>query len=544
VDDQIQNANSGISRVLVVDDEPVARQQLVFQLAQLNHQVTAVASSADAQDILTREGSEAFDCLITDCWMPGSTGLDLLLWLRQHDLTLASIVISQSTDKDLIKQSFRGGASDFLNKPVSAEELGVAMKRTIQSTHRRRDHAATGSEVKQAGLVQRRMNNLGLAGELPTSLKICYYPHHDAGGDSVAFFSLDETRILVVVADVSGHSLKSAFISAYFQGVLRGMVELGVSMTSILNRFNRFLTHEWLESNEDAGTGQNGDGVSVDHDHDSSPEITSLAVCSALIDLSAGSVSLLNSGFPIPNRVDGNGRPWPCGVVGGYPIGWFDPNPLSELTITADPSDYLVLWTDGLEDFAHQLGIGEWSLAFKILQVKEKRRTPDWLKGTPDDVLMVVIGLNKESKEITRFPVMREIYHRGQIDQIDELQETWRRNLAFAFPQLEVSRLFDILLCTREGVLNGLLHGCPLPSDRCELVMIFNSAVEELQIEITDSGPGHHFDPETCEGGEFRAQHRGLMLIRGLPDRVEQNSKGAAIQMVFLLSPKPEVLNL
>lgn len=521
---EMETAPNRNRRILLVDDEPVALQQLTFQLNALGCDVSAATSSREAQALMIREGPGVFDCLIADFWMPEQTGLDLLFWLRYYDNTLASIVISKAADKELLTQTLRGGASDFLEKPVIKEDLERALGTTILSTQRRRRHAATRSAVREAGLVQRRMNNLGLLADLPASLTICYHPCHDAGGDSVAFFSPDPAEILIVVADVSGHDLKSAFISAYFQGMLRGMVEQNIPIRAALEHFNSFLVREWSRS--------------PGEEHSES-EITSLSVCSASIDLSAGSVRLLNSGFPVANRVDQYGQSWVCGETGGYPLGWFDPNPISELTIQVDSTDHLVVWTDGLEEFANRLQISEWSLAFRILQAKQNRQTPTWLAEAPDDVLLAVIGFVQETGYSYPFPILAESYGKAQVEDIDEIQERWRRTLEFAFPELPQDGLSDILLCARESVLNGLMHGCSKESDRCRLTMAFDIGQKQLQVDAIDPGPGHNFDFNTRAAGELLDSHRGVLLMHILPHRVEQDSTGAAIRMFFVIEHEP-----
>jgi FixJ family two-component response regulator/anti-sigma regulatory factor (Ser/Thr protein kinase) len=523
---EVEQVRSEKHRVLAVDDEPVARQQLAFQIAALGHEVSVAESAAEAQKILTETGSKTFDCLITDCWMPVRTGLDLLLWLRSHDPTLASIVVSKAVDESVVTQTLRGGASDFLKKPAFGKELEAALGRAIASTQRRRRHAATRLAVKEAGLVQRRMNNLGMglvgaALDVPVSLTICYHPYHDAGGDSVAFFSLDPSRVLVVVADVSGHDLKSAFISAYFQGLLRGMIERNTPASAILNRFNSFLVNEWRGSA--GGT------------DDFSQEITSLAVCSASIDFGSGSVCLLNSGFPLASLVDREGGVRRCGESGGSPLGWFEPNPLTELTIKVANSNRLVIWTDGLEDFANQLQIAEWCLAYRVLMAKEQGQTPDWLASAPDDVLLVVIGMEKEERAPYPFPIMAERYEKGRAEDIDKLQARWQRSLTFAFPKMKRERLSEILLCTREAILNGLRHGCPEDSDCCCLTMTLDRGRNELRVGVADPGPGHRFDYGNRASDELMEGHRGLLLIHGIPDRVQQDESGARLEMFFPL---------
>jgi hypothetical protein len=270
----------------------------------------------------------------------------------------------------------------------------------------------------------------------------------------------------------------------------------------------------------------------------SAPEITSLAVCAATIDLTAGSLTLLSGGFPPVHRIDGNGSPWSCGDGGGHPLGWFDLNEVTEESLAVNAEDRLVVWTDGLEDLASQLQISEWSLAFKILQAKEMGLSPTWLEGAPDDILMVVIGLEKKDPAPYLFPILAGSYTRDQIDDIDELQALWRRSVVFAFPELAKHRVSEILLCAREAVLNGLQHGCSGLTDRCHLTIVcnmgaFGSGPNQLRVDVADPGPGHCFDPRTLAFAHSPYGHRGLHLIHGLPQRVEQDSAGTGVRMFF-----------
>ncbi|HWE52037.1 MAG TPA: fused response regulator/phosphatase [Bryobacteraceae bacterium] len=507
--------------MLAVDDEPVARQQLAFQIAALGYEVSAACTAIEAQEILAREGSAAFDCLITDCWMPGLSGLDLLLWLKSHDNTLASIVISKAADENVITRTLRGGASDFLRKPIFSDDLIAGLQRAVDSTRRRRQEAAARSALREAGAVQRRMNSLGMTEHLAAQTTVCYHPCHDSGGDSVAFFALDSSRMLIVVADVSGHDLKSAFVSAYFQGSLRAMVEEGVPIEAILPRFNRFLIHEW--------------NVPVDGDGSILPEITSFAVCAVCLDLYEGYARLFNCGFPLGARIDQDGEPWLCGETGGNPLGWFEPNLSTEVSIVLGRSDRLVVWTDGLEDLASELQVSEWSLAFGILLARERKICPPWLKGAPDDVLLVAIGLEKRNRETYRFPLLAESCGKAQTGEIDQMQAYWKRSLTFALPELSQQSMSEILLCTREAVLNGLQHGCSESSDRCRLTMVFDGCARLLQVNVQDTGPGFDFDLQTLASEDPLRRRRGLALIHGLAHGVEHHPGEAAIRMFFKL---------
>ena len=511
-------------RVLAVDDDAFARRHLAIQLSKLGHEVTAAGSVSEAQSILIRERSSTFDCLVTDCFMPEQTGLDLLSWLWKHDYTLASIIVSGNSDEDLVVQALGGGASAFIRKPVSLNDLEQALSKAIDSTHRRRRAAATQVLVHDAGQLQRRMNNLYVADELPTVVTSFYHPKFEAGGDSVAFFPLEDERMLAVVADVSGHDLKSALLSAYFQGMLRGMVAQRVPISAILEHFNSFLIHNWIE--QDVGLTP------------SLLEITSLSVCSAMVDLKAGNVTLSSSGFPLPFRIDRDGLPWVCDANCGYPLGWFDPNPVTSLTIDTQSGDHLVVWTDGLEDYANDLQISTWSLAYRLLAAGVSSQEFEWLARAQDDILLVHIALSKSAKSPARIPVIAETYDGLHLRNIDDIQKGWRRSLAFAFPNLAIDILTDILLCMREAVINGLLHGCRAATDTCRLVVVFDIEKNRLRVDVTDPGPGHQFDVETHAQAaeELLCEHRGLLIIHCLASEIHQEHNGASIRIFFNLA--------
>jgi FixJ family two-component response regulator len=85
--------------------------------------------------------------------MPDQTGLDVLQWLRRFDYTLASVVVSGDAEKEIITQSLRGGASDFLEKPVSLNELAAALDKAVRSTLRRRENITTERVLRQVGVL-------------------------------------------------------------------------------------------------------------------------------------------------------------------------------------------------------------------------------------------------------------------------------------------------------------------------------------------------------------------------------------------------------
>jgi signal transduction histidine kinase/CheY-like chemotaxis protein len=118
--------------VLVVDDEQHMCDICSRTLQRNGYRVTTTTDPAAAVRLLS--GSEQFDLLLTDIKMPGMSGLDLAHTAREHDPTIAIIIMTGFASFENIHQSVRQGIADFLSKPFELEQLRLAVE---QALHKR-----------------------------------------------------------------------------------------------------------------------------------------------------------------------------------------------------------------------------------------------------------------------------------------------------------------------------------------------------------------------------------------------------------------------
>ena len=114
--------------VLLVDDERFARTVYSDYLRAAGYEVE-VAEDADAALGLLRR--RRFDVLLTDVILPGSSGLDLLSAAKQLDPDLGVTVITALDKVDPAVRAMKSGASDYLVKPVTPEQLQLAVQRCL-----------------------------------------------------------------------------------------------------------------------------------------------------------------------------------------------------------------------------------------------------------------------------------------------------------------------------------------------------------------------------------------------------------------------------
>lgn len=113
-------------RALVVDDEPLARDELVFLLEQL--EVEVVGQAKDAASALAILDDAAPDLVFVDLRMPGPDGIALAESISRR-LDRASVVVVSAHDDGGAVRAYEAGVVDYLLKPVRLERLATALER-------------------------------------------------------------------------------------------------------------------------------------------------------------------------------------------------------------------------------------------------------------------------------------------------------------------------------------------------------------------------------------------------------------------------------
>jgi PAS domain S-box-containing protein len=114
-------------RIMVVDDSPAIRALFEAILAREGHEVVVAAS---AEEALEQPASRAFDLLLTDLTLPGTSGLALAGALRDRWPDLAVVVVSGQAEDEALREAARGRVR-FLQKPVAVEVLLEAVRAAL-----------------------------------------------------------------------------------------------------------------------------------------------------------------------------------------------------------------------------------------------------------------------------------------------------------------------------------------------------------------------------------------------------------------------------
>jgi len=128
-------------KVALIDDNKSARTSLARLIKTAGIEVVSFSS---AREFLEDPIRNQVDCAVTDVRMPGVDGFQLQETLGQTVPYLSVVFITGHGDIPMSVKAIRGGAVDFLEKPVDDEALLEAVRRAAE---RSRDQKVLGTEL-------------------------------------------------------------------------------------------------------------------------------------------------------------------------------------------------------------------------------------------------------------------------------------------------------------------------------------------------------------------------------------------------------------
>jgi len=126
--------------VLLVDDDAALLQALP-QAVSLRIPGVQVVTSDSAVEALERIQNYDYDVIVTDIKMPGMDGLELLARIKELRPETPALLITGHGEYNLTIRALRGGAYDFIQKPIDRDYFIAALHRAIQTHQLRRQVA-------------------------------------------------------------------------------------------------------------------------------------------------------------------------------------------------------------------------------------------------------------------------------------------------------------------------------------------------------------------------------------------------------------------
>ena len=236
--------NAEAKTVLLVDDEP-ANIQIVNSILKEIYKTRIATSGQKALELANQVPPP--DLILLDVMMPTMDGYEVCCRLKSADHTRDIPVIFLTGQTEIADETkgFAVGAVDYIHKPFSPAVV-QARVHTHLVLRGIREQLAMQLQTIQGEMDTARQIQLSI---LPREIPIIkgldmaarYLPMTSVAGDFYDFLPIDDHRIGILVADVSGHGMPAALISSMLKIALDGQIECASEPARVLAGLNHAL---------------------------------------------------------------------------------------------------------------------------------------------------------------------------------------------------------------------------------------------------------------------------------------------------------------
>ncbi len=330
-----------MAKILVVDDEPdlelLLRQK--FRRKVRKGELTLVFAQNGVEALEQLKVHPDVDMVLSDINMPQMDGLTLLHQLNQLNYDLRAVIVTAYGDMKNIRTAMNRGAFDFVTKPLDFKDLETTISKTLAHLEVMREALRSRDELvalRQELGVAARMQESILPSSFPEDPRFEIHawmtPAKEVGGDFYDFFKLEDGRIGIVMADVSGKGVPAALFMMVSRTLMKGTAIGENDPAKCLSEVNQLL----VESNEQS---------------------MFVTVFYASFDPATGVLEYANAGHNLPFIVKENGEVHPIDCDAGLVLAIMPGFDFPGGSIQLDPGDVVFFYTDGITEAMDEEGV-------------------------------------------------------------------------------------------------------------------------------------------------------------------------------------------
>lgn len=335
-----------------------------------------------------------FDIILSDINMPEMDGLTLLTKINEmRNPALKCIMVSAYGDMGNIRQAMNNGAFDFATKPIDLDDLSLTIEKAIEQIKYIHEMQAEHTQLESI------KSDLAVAREIQQAILPRIFPPFpeneqqldiaalmnaakDVGGDFYDFFRIDEDRIGIVIADVSGKGIPAAIFMAVSRTLIRATGIRGGSPSECITYSNKLLANE-------------------------SVDCMFVTVFYGIYTISTGELSYCNAGHNPPYILSENGDIKLLPYSKDCFVGVIDDANFHDETIQIEPGETLVMFTDGVNEAVdttyQEFGDDRLEATLKRCAGQDCRQLIDTIRAD----VSTFVGEMEQSDDITLFALKR-----------------------------------------------------------------------------------------------------------------------------------------
>lgn len=228
-----------MAKVLIVDDEEIARLTLAEILRLEGFIIKTVSSGELAVEMLRNEG---FDVMILDLRMNGMSGIDVLNALEDTQPDLAVIILTAYGSIDTAIQAIRFQVQDYLLKPVSSAQI-------LESIH----NALAKKSVGERDLAEERAAYRSRVEILPGGAILTWEKRQISWENGSLSLTPTEARLLKVLFEHKNEVVLHSDMVYFIQGYRLDMEEAAKILRPVVSRLRQKLSStpgwgDWIKN--------------------------------------------------------------------------------------------------------------------------------------------------------------------------------------------------------------------------------------------------------------------------------------------------------
>ncbi|AXC14566.1 Serine phosphatase RsbU, regulator of sigma subunit [Acidisarcina polymorpha] len=230
--------------ILLVDDTP-ANIQIALSILKEDYQVRVATNGTRALELAASEPLP--DLVLLDVIMPGLDGFEVCTRLKASPVTndIPVIFLTGQTEIEDETRGFDVGGVDYIHKPFSPAVVKARVQTHLVLRGIREQLARQLSTIKAELETARQIQLSILPRKMPVidglDVAARYLPMTEVAGDFYDFIVVDEKRLGILVADVSGHGMPSALISSMLKIALAAQRPVAADPAAVLLGLNQAL---------------------------------------------------------------------------------------------------------------------------------------------------------------------------------------------------------------------------------------------------------------------------------------------------------------
>ena len=331
-----------MDKILIVSSSERHADFLCQSLEGPHYETQMVKNGAEA---LAQIATDRPDLIVLDTHLPDMTGFDVCKSIKMNHLTkmLPVLMVGSAEAADMRARAMQAGAVDFTAQTADCAVIVFKIQSLLRLKYL--DNRRGIEYEKQYIETEERANLLKLQLKMGRSVQRSilpkinmqfnqiklyskYMPALDIGGDFYNIVRIDDTRLCIVIGDVSGFGISAALLTSMLYQMVISLVEKYTVPDQLLHRINN-------------------DFYKI---FENSPQAMYACMFCAVIDTDAQMISCANAGEPQPIYINAAAGTAHEIAAFGSPIGLMRDVVYDCLEMPYSQNDLLMFYTDGLAD--------------------------------------------------------------------------------------------------------------------------------------------------------------------------------------------------